>query len=34
MLFAFDQYNIVTTLVVSFIIQGIFFAFASTFKTD
>ena len=34
MLFAFDQYNIVTTLVMSFVIQGIFFAFASSFKTD
>jgi len=34
MFFAFDQYNIVGTLVVSFIIQSFFFAFASAFKTD
>jgi steroid 5-alpha reductase family enzyme len=34
MLFAFDQYNILGTLVASFVIQGLFFAFASTFMTD
>jgi len=34
MFFEFDQYNVVGTLLMSFIIQGFFFAFASSFKTD
>lgn len=34
MFFAFDPYNILGTLLLSFIIQGVFFAFASSFKTD
>jgi steroid 5-alpha reductase family enzyme len=34
MLFAFDHYNILSTLIASFVIQGIFFAFAASFKTD
>lgn len=34
MFFSFDNYNILSTLVISFIIQMVFFAFAATFKTD
>ena len=34
MLFSFDPYNIVATLIGSFIIQGLFFAFAASLKTD
>lgn len=34
MIFAFDQYNILGTLLVSFMIQALFFAFAFSFKTD
>jgi steroid 5-alpha reductase family enzyme len=34
MLFPFDPYNVLSTLVASFAIQGIFFAFAAWFKTD
>ena len=34
MLFSFDYYNIVGTMVGSFLIQGLFFSFAATFKTD
>lgn len=34
MLFAFDHYNILTTLIASFAVQGIFFVFAASLKTD
>ncbi|HOX33616.1 MAG TPA: DUF1295 domain-containing protein [Spirochaetales bacterium] len=34
MLFPFDPYNILATLAASFAIQGLFFAFAASFKTD
>jgi steroid 5-alpha reductase family enzyme len=34
MLFAFDSYNVLTTLIASFAIQALFFAFAASFKTD
>jgi steroid 5-alpha reductase family enzyme len=34
MLFAFDPYNILATLIASFAIQGLFFAFAATYRTD
>jgi steroid 5-alpha reductase family enzyme len=34
MIFAFDHYNILTTLIASFAIQAFFFAFAASFKTD
>jgi len=34
MLFGFDPYNILGTLIASFAIQGLFFAFAASFKTD
>jgi steroid 5-alpha reductase family enzyme len=34
MLFAFDPYNVSTTLIASFAIQAAFFAFAASLKTD
>jgi steroid 5-alpha reductase family enzyme len=34
MLFLFDPYNILSTLIVSFAIQALFFAFAASLKTD
>jgi steroid 5-alpha reductase family enzyme len=34
MLFGFDPYNLLTTLIASFAIQGAFFAFAASLKTD
>ena len=34
MFFSFDPYNILTTLIISFAIQALFFVFAATFKTD
>ena len=34
MFFVFDTYNILSTLVISFIIQAVFFIFAASFKTD
>jgi steroid 5-alpha reductase family enzyme len=34
MLFSFDPCNILSTLIASFAIQAIFFAFAASFKTD
>jgi steroid 5-alpha reductase family enzyme len=34
MLFAFDPYNVLTTLIASFAIQALFFAFAASLKTD
>lgn len=34
MLFAFDPYSVVATLIASFAIQAVFFAFAASFKTD
>jgi steroid 5-alpha reductase family enzyme len=34
MLFSFDALNIVGTLIASFAIQGVFFAFAASFRTD
>ena len=34
MFFVFDAYNIVSALIISFMIQAVFFAFAAGFKTD
>jgi steroid 5-alpha reductase family enzyme len=34
MLFAFDPFNVLTTLIASFAIQALFFAFAASLKTD
>jgi steroid 5-alpha reductase family enzyme len=34
MLFSFDTYNIVGTLIASFAIQAVFFTFAASFRTD
>jgi steroid 5-alpha reductase family enzyme len=34
MLFSFDPYNILATLIISFGIQALFFAFAASFRTD
>ena len=34
MFFSFDIYNIVSSLIISVIIQAVFFIFASSFKTD
>ncbi len=34
MLFSFDPYNILTTLIISFAIQALFFIFAASFRTD
>src|SRR5512145_2123703 len=34
MLFAFDPYDILTTLIASIAIQAVFFSFAASFKTD
>ena len=34
MIFDFDQYNILTSLIFSTVIQAVFFSFAAGFKTD